>query len=118
MRMPTNRGCEREHHRLPSHLEETCAFCLSSATTIDGAFRKKQQLHGLEYAVTSPVVTFNGDSGGVRQIWVEGDLSQVGGQVLDASGAVVQTFTTTPAFRVLWQVRPGSTPVIFGSDNL
>ena len=94
--------------------EESCASCLGDATTNEAAFRNKQQLRGLEYAVTSLRVTFH-DS---RQVWVEGDLAQAGGQLVDASGTVIQTFTPTPAFRVLWRVTLGTPPMIFGSEIL
>lgn len=97
--------------------ENTCAYCLAEATTIERTFRTKQQLRGLQYTVTSPVVTFNGVAHGGPQIWVEGQLSQAGGKVLAASGAVVHNVTPTPPFRVLWEVKPGASPVIVASEN-
>jgi hypothetical protein len=90
----------------------SCAMCLAEATTIDGTFRQRQRLKGLQYAVASPHVVLHDN----RQIWVEGQLSQAGGKVLAASGAVVHDVSPTPAFRFNWRVTPGASPVIFGSD--
>jgi hypothetical protein len=92
--------------------KQTCAFCLGNATIIDGVFMKNQRLRGLQSALDSPRATLH-DS---RQIFVEGQLSQAGGQVLSASGAEVKIFKQTRAVRVLWRVKPGSPPVIFGSE--
>jgi hypothetical protein len=91
----------------------SCALCLGDASKIDETFRKKQRIHGLRVALASPLVTFH-DS---RQIWVEAWMSLTGGQVLSASGAVADTFTPVPRFRFLWRVKPGSPPVIFGSEK-
>ena len=93
--------------------KESCAMCLGNATIIDQIFRKKQRLHGLQYTLKSPLVTLH-DS---RQIWVEAWMSQAGGQVLSASGAVAETFTPVARFRFLWRIKPGASPVIFGSEN-
>ena len=94
--------------------KETCAVCLADAVEIDKAFRKKQRIRGLQYALESPRVTFHDN----RQIFVEVQMSQAGGRLLTASGNVVQSFTPTVAFRFNWRVEPGGSPVIFGSDKL
>jgi len=92
--------------------KESCAFCLGNAVIIDGISRKNQQVRGLKYALASPRVTLHES----RLIFVEGQLSQAGGQVLSASGAVVKRYTQTRASRVLWRVKPGASPVIFASE--
>ena len=96
--------------------KKTCAFCFGDANRLDEVFRKNQRIHGLRSAIASPIVTFNGVAHGGPQIWVEGQLSQAGGQVLTASGAVVHNITPKPAFRVLWEVKPGTSPVIVASE--
>jgi hypothetical protein len=93
--------------------KESCPLCLDDASRIDETFRKKQRPHGLQATLTSPLVTLH-DSG---QIWVEAWMSQAGGQLLSASGAASDTFTPVPKFRFLWRVKPGSSPVIFGSER-
>jgi hypothetical protein len=95
--------------------KESCAMCLAEATTIDGSFRQKQSLRGLQYAVASTLVVFNGVTHGGPQIWVQGQLSQAGGQILAPSGTLIQNITPTAGFRVTWRVKPGSTPVIVES---
>ena len=94
--------------------KESCAFCFGDANRIDATFRKDQRLRGLQFAVASLAVTFHDN----RQIFVEGQLSQAGGKVLTASGSVLHNITPTPAFRVLWRIKPGTSPVIFESQNL
>jgi hypothetical protein len=98
---------------LRATFKETCAKCLGNATIVDEVFKKRQRIHGLKYTLDSLLVTFHDD----RLIFVEGQLSQAGGQVLSASGAVVHNVTPTPAFRFLWRIQPGASPVIFGSEN-
>jgi len=92
--------------------KKSCGMCLAEANTIDETFRKNQQVRRLQYALASPVVTFNGHFRGGPQIWVQGQLSQAGGQILASSGIVMQNITPTAGFRVTWRVKPGSTPVI------
>ncbi len=92
---------------------KSCALCLGNANLIDETFRKHQRVHGYRVALTSPLVTLH-DS---RQIWVEAQLAQAGGQVLSDSGAVVHNVTPTPMFKFLWRVKVGASPVIFGSEN-
>jgi hypothetical protein len=96
--------------------KESCPLCLGDANRLDEVFKKNQRIHGLRSAVASPIVTFSGVAHGGPQIWVEGQLSQAGGQVLAASGAVVHNITPTPAFRVLWEVKAGTSPVIVASE--
>jgi hypothetical protein len=95
--------------------KESCAMCLAEAETIDGTFRHRQRLQGLQYAVASTLVVFNGVTHSGAQIWVQGQVSQAGGQILASSGTVFQSITPTVGFRVTWQVQPGSPPVIVGS---
>ena len=97
-----------------STFKETCAVCLGDAVEIDKAFRKRQRIRGLQYDLESPRVTVHDN----RQIFVEVQMSQAGGRLLTASGNVVQSFTPTVPFRFNWRVEPGTSPVIFGSDNL
>jgi hypothetical protein len=93
--------------------EPSCALCLEDAGGIDRTFRQKQRPKGLQVTLTSPLVTLHDR----RQIWVEAWMSQAGGQVLSASGGVADTFTPVAKFRFLWRVKPGSSPVIFGSET-
>jgi hypothetical protein len=92
--------------------KESCSMCLGNATILDELFRKNQRIRGLQSTVASPRVVLHDN----RQIRVEGQLSQAGGQVLAASSAVVHKITPTPAFPFNWRVAPGASPVIFGSD--
>ena len=93
--------------------KETCAMCLGNATRIDEIFRNSQRLNGLNYTLASPRVTLHES----RLIFVEGQLSRAGGKVLSASGAVVESFKPSATIRFLWRVKPGASPVIFGSEN-